>query len=608
MCPLLKFPAALTSGLALLGLACGDGTAPLPVDTTPPTVELNLSSNSVSTPGDISLVATTSDNLGVTKVEFYERVLGVDAAPTKIGEDSSEPYGLQRPVLSPADNGSHEFTAKAYDAAGNIGTSNTETAVVSIEVTAPAFTLSTSHDRITTPGQIILTAESDKALARVEIYDRGTKVGESVGTHTPQQVSLGVSSADNGAHTYVARGYDAADEAGFSNSVTVMVDIRWDVIQEVEGLQSDDILPLASDPSGAVYLGGTNRTGSEGSINTDVFLAKYDSEGNRLWKQSVSTPEGERTYSVGVDPSGRAYVTGFVSRPRDEDADVECLLVVYTATGSIAWTASPREGACVAATDASGSFYLARSVFATDIFLTKLDPNGQELWTRQFGTRPGFPNDDVLTSIVVDPGGGVYVSGYTSGSLDGGPNRGGRDVFVVKFDQAGNNLWARQFGTSDHDFGSGLAADPDGGVYVAGGKDHPEFRFGRFGDALIARYSSEGSLLWVRHLDGGFFDDAWSVAADRSAVYLVGRTTGAGSSGELSEVRQGPSDGFLAKLSRDGGLSSVRLLGGPQHDGAFGVALGSNGDVFVSLDTEGGLPGVPNASAVLARHREPAPP
>jgi hypothetical protein len=469
-----------------------------------------------------------------------------------------------------------------------------------------SFTLTVSHPRITTPGSVIFASESDQALTRVEIYEGETKIGESAGISRPQRVTMEVTSADNGTRTYVAKGYDEATEVGFSNPVTVEVDIRWDLLRSVDGIRSDGILPLTADATGAVYLGGTTQP-SEASPDRDAFLAKYDANGNRLWVQNFSGSEYARTYSAGADPSGRGYLAGYISRAgRAEGDDVECFFVVYSVTGSLVWTASPREGVCVAATDASGNFYLARSVFATDIFLTKYDPNGQELWTRQFGTRPSFPNDDVLTSIVVDPGGGVYVSGYTSGSLDGGPNRGGRDVFVVKFDAVGNNLWGQQFGTTDHDFGSSLAADPEGGVYVAGGKDHPEFRFGRFGDALLARYSSDGTLLWVRHLDGGFFDDAWSVAADQNAVYLVGLTSGAGGSDEFSEVRQGPSDGFLAKLSHDGGLQSVRLIGGPDRDGALGVALGRSGDVYVALSSEGGLPGVPGPSAVLTRHREPA--
>jgi Big-like domain-containing protein len=145
-----RLPALLARLCSASLLACGDGgNAPPPVDTTEPTVELSLGSHNVTQPGDIALSATASDASGVSKVEFYER-FGGDGTPVKIGEDSSEPYELNRPVVSSADNGNHEFTAKAYDAAGNAGSSNAETAVVSLEVTPPAFSLSASHERLTT--------------------------------------------------------------------------------------------------------------------------------------------------------------------------------------------------------------------------------------------------------------------------------------------------------------------------------------------------------------------------------------------------------------------------------------------------------------------------
>jgi hypothetical protein len=595
--------AVLVAVATLLQQACGDDSAPLSVDTTPPTVVLTLAMTNVTSPGNLGLSATADDEGGVTRVEFYERIAGSDEGPTKIGEDASAPYAFQRPFLTAADNGSYELTAKAYDGAGNVGTSNVGSVSVTLAGAPAAFTISASHDRITSPGPITFTAEPTGGISRIEIYERGVKVGESGGAAVPIRATVNVSSAENGTRIYVAKGFGSSGEIGFSNEVPVLVDIRWDLIRSVDGVVSDEILPMATDATGAVYLAGTTVV-SSGGMGTDAFLAKYDADGNRIWLQTSATAEGERTYSVGVDPSGRPFITGFVSRPRAEDEDVECLLAVYSAAGNVAWTAPPRDGPCVAATDATGNFYVARSAFDTDLFLTKLDNKGQEIWTRQFGTRPSFPNDDVLTSIAIDPQGGIYVSGYTSGSLDETANRGGRDVFVVKFNAAGNQLWSRQFGTEDHDFGSSLAADPEGGVYVGGGKDHPEFRFGQFGDALVARYTSDGTLAWVRHLDGGGFDDGWSVAADADGVYLAGLTTGQGGTTELNEPVQGPSDAFLAKLSRDGGLQSVRLIGGNGRDGALGVTRATNGAVYVGVRSDGGLPGMSGSGVMIARHVE----
>jgi hypothetical protein len=602
-----------------LSLACGDNIVPPPDDGTLPVVDLSLSSTNMTAPGDIALVATASDDDGVQRVEFYEQIDGVDVSPTKLGEDAIAPYELQRPILSAAENGSYAFNAKAYDAAGNVGTSAAQTAVVNLASSVPAFALSASHNRITSPGRITFSVEALEGLSRLEIYERGKKVSESAVSQTPLSATVDVTSAENGRRVYVGRGHDAGGEIGFSNTLPILIDIGWDLIRELEGMATDNRLHIASDASDATYVATTVRTESNAVIDLNVILSKYDVDGNRSWTRSFGNNDWESLYSVGVDQSGRVYLSGHTSyRGEGQGQNPDCFLAVFDALGRLLWTRlidTPLlDALCVATTGSSGAFYVAGVVEEgrpgagrTDLFVAKYNQVGTQLWIREFGSLPGAFGDDVPTSIAVDPLEGVYVAGYTSGGMEGTTNQGGRDVFVAKLDGDGNRLWARQFGTSDHDFANALAADPEGGVYVAGGRDHPDFRFGRFGDALLARYSSDGTLMWQRTLDGGDFDDAWDIIADRNLIQVVGRTS-RGTSGELTERTQGPSDAFLAKLSRDGDLLSVRLLGGPGHDGATGVALGRDGDVYVGLSSSGGLPGVPNpGSRVLARHREATP-
>ena len=301
----------LTAGLALSALACGDSSAPLTVDTTPPTVTLSLSSDNVTIPSNLAIGATADDAVGVIRVEFYERI--GNAAPAKIGEDTSEPYELERPILSAAENGSHEFTAKAYDAAGNVGDSNVETAVVNLETTAPAFTMAATHDHITTPGSITFSAGPAQGLSRIEIYERGIKVGESAGSYTLPSVTIDVSSTENGSRIYVAKGYGAGGEIGFSNPLPILVDIRWDVFRQLEGFGTDDLLRLTSDASGAAYVATTVRTESNAVIDLNVVLSKYDAEGTRLWTQSFGGTDWENVYGLGVDPSGRPYLSGHIN-------------------------------------------------------------------------------------------------------------------------------------------------------------------------------------------------------------------------------------------------------------------------------------------------------
>ncbi|WP_019586768.1 Ig-like domain-containing protein [Deinococcus apachensis] len=105
-------------GAALLLASCGGSETPT-TDTTAPTVK--LSGMSPTTPGDFTLTASTSDNVGVTKVEFYQ-------GSTLISTDTDAPYTATFTV-DQRNNGSVSFTAKAYDAAGNVGQGGLNTTI-----------------------------------------------------------------------------------------------------------------------------------------------------------------------------------------------------------------------------------------------------------------------------------------------------------------------------------------------------------------------------------------------------------------------------------------------------------------------------------------------
>ncbi|GGS01555.1 Ig-like domain-containing protein [Deinococcus sedimenti] len=95
----------------LNGAACSGATTPPTGDTTVPTVSLTASPTTVTAAGNVTLSATASDNVGVTRVEFYQ-------GATLLATDTTAPYSASEAVTS-AQNGTRTYTAKAFDAAGN---------------------------------------------------------------------------------------------------------------------------------------------------------------------------------------------------------------------------------------------------------------------------------------------------------------------------------------------------------------------------------------------------------------------------------------------------------------------------------------------------------
>jgi len=86
------------------------------------------------------------------------------------------------------------------------------------------------------------------------------------------------------------------------------------------------------------------------------------------------------------------------------------------------------------------------------------------IWTRQFGT----PEREGAHAVAADGAGNVYAAGTTNGALPGQAAVGNFDAFVRKYDPDGRELWTRQFGTPGSDNAGGVAADRAGNVYVAG--------------------------------------------------------------------------------------------------------------------------------------------
>jgi NADH:ubiquinone oxidoreductase subunit len=175
-----------------------------------------------------------------------------------------------------------------------------------------------------------------------------------------------------------------------------------------------------------------------------------------------------------------------------------------------------------------------------DAFVSKYDAAGSLQWTRQSGT--SFL--DHSNGVSADGLGNVYISGDTSGSL-GGPQAGNGDAFVSKYDAAGSLEWIRQLGTSGTEQSNGVSADGLGNVYISGSTE------GSLGgpnaggaDAFVSKYDAAGSLQWTRQLGTSGNDYSDGVSADGLGnVYFSGRTTGS-----LAEPNAGVADAFVAKI------------------------------------------------------------
>ncbi|MFA7028830.1 MAG: SBBP repeat-containing protein, partial [Candidatus Cloacimonadaceae bacterium] len=213
----------------------------------------------------------------------------------------------------------------------------------------------------------------------------------------------------------------------------------WQWAKQAGGTDYDFGQDIAIDSSGNSYITGyfpgnasfgTTELTSSGGI--DIFVAKLDSDGNWLWAQKAGGTSDDGGYSIAIDSSGNSYVTGYFHST--------------ASFGNITLTSS-------------GSY---------DIFVAKLDSNGNWLWAK----KAGGTSDDYGYSITIDFSGNSYVTGYFYSTASFGTttltSSGDCDIFVAKMDSSGNWLWAKKAGGTYSDEGWGIAIDSSGNSYVTG--------------------------------------------------------------------------------------------------------------------------------------------
>ena len=203
------------------------------------------------------------------------------------------------------------------------------------------------------------------------------------------------------------------------------------------------------------------------------------------------------------------------------------------------------------------------------------------LWARQFGT----PESDEALDVAVDSVGGVYVVGYTLGTIPGQAGLGDRDAYIRKYDSDGNELWTRQFGSEDFDSAHGVTVGPADNVYVVGntwGVLPGQTGRGGGGDGFLRKYGSRGNELWTRQFGTEESDQAVNVAVDGTGdIYVAGSTRGA----FTGQVNLGRSDAYVRKYDGDGNVLGTRQFGTGHSDEALSVAVDSAGGLYVTGGT-----------------------
>jgi hypothetical protein len=344
---------------------------------------------------------------------------------------------------------------------------------------------------------------------------------------------------------------------------------------------SGNIYVTGSFTSPTITFGSITLTNA-GSSTNDLFLAKYDASGNIIWAKSAGGAGDDGASSVAMDNSGNIYVAGGFTSPTITFGSTtltivgtgDIFLVKYDANGNVLWAKNAggiinnsnyNNAATSVAIDASGNSYVAGYFssptitfgsttltntntdtldYNSDIFLAKYDANGNVIWAKKAGG--SGDEDDDANSVAVDGSGNAYVVGFFDSNTitfdtTTLTNTGNFDIFLVKYDANGNVIWAKGADSSGDDgLTFSVAVDGSGNSYVAGMFDSPSFTLGsntliNAGDSnytfnmFLAKYDVNGNVLWAKSASetsegiSDRVDEASSISVDASGnSYVAG--------------------------------------------------------------------------------------
>ena len=282
------------------------------------------------------------------------------------------------------------------------------------------------------------------------------------------------------------------------------------------GMSYEEGMSVQQTSDGGYIIAGW--TDSFGAGSSDVYLIKTNKEGNEEWNKTFGGSSLEFGYSVQQTSDGGYIITG-----------------------------------------STRSFGAGKSA----VYLIKTDKEGNEVWSKTFGGQ----DFDWGYSVRQTSDGGYIIAGCTSSF-----GAGNYDVYLIKTDEAGNEVWSKTFGGSDYDCGRSVQQTFDGGYIIAGNR-------GGFGaaDVYLIKTDKEGNEEWDRTFGGPSLDYGFSVKQTSDGGYII--------AGDTGSFGAGSRDVYLIKTNEEGNEVWSKTFGGTGPEEGYSVQQTSDGGYILAGST-----------------------
>jgi hypothetical protein len=326
--------------------------------------------------------------------------------------------------------------------------------------------------------------------------------------------------------------------------------------------------------NGPVDFGGGTLPDAGGT-----FVAKFDAAANHVWSRSFPST---RSMAIAVDAAGNAIVTGWFQGSVDFGGGI-------VASNGALCTSPPCVSVFAVKLDAGGAHVWSHGYVGSDDFAS---PEGQ-------GVAVDAAGNVVLSGTFIGAlgfGGATFATNWKSAACASVAGCAG--LFLVKLDPAGNHVWSQGFGLVDTHVGSvkahGLAFDGAGKILLTGTFNGavsfggPTFTSTGETRVFLAKLDGSGAHAWSHDVTGNLHGDLAGVAMDSAGGFvLAGQFSGAVDLGGGVLTSAGKSDAFVARFDATGAHLCSMRFGDGEDQAAQGVALDSMGNMVLTGDMFG---------------------
>jgi hypothetical protein len=235
-------------------------------------------------------------------------------------------------------------------------------------------------------------------------------------------------------------------------------------------------------------------TKSFGAGEADVYVVKLDANGNLQWTKTIGGKKFEVGLSLIQTSDGGYAIAGITTSFGAGLSDV--YVVKLDANGNLQWTrtigGSGDEIGNSLIQTSDGGHVIAGLTYSfgageADVYVVKLDAHGNLQWTKTIGG----PGGEIGISLIQTSDGGYAIAGatYSFGVVN-------LDIYVVKLDAKGYIQWTKTIGGPAVESGSSLIQTSDGGYAIAGDTGRP----GEW-DIYVVKLDAKGNLQWTKTID-----------------------------------------------------------------------------------------------------------